>query len=105
LRGSGDIKRKSAITFYSKLQFVGMKASLVVYDFTEIHKKSKLKIVKYGYVIRCPKIPGTELWSLKILRIKDLNSVPLRKVVILQLHVEGRLLQIAHGNFLVCNKV
>jgi hypothetical protein len=32
-----------------------MKASLVAYDFREIHKKSELKIVKYGYVRVCPK--------------------------------------------------
>jgi hypothetical protein len=32
-----------------------MKASLVAYDFREIHKKSKLKIVKYEYVRGCPK--------------------------------------------------
>jgi hypothetical protein len=33
-----------------------MKASLVAYDFREIHKKSELKIVKFGYVRGCPKI-------------------------------------------------
>jgi hypothetical protein len=32
-----------------------MKASLVAYDFREMHKKSELKIVKSGYVIGCPK--------------------------------------------------
>jgi hypothetical protein len=34
-----------------------MKASLVAYDFREIlvHKKSELKIVKFGYVRGCPK--------------------------------------------------
>jgi hypothetical protein len=32
-----------------------MKASLVNYDFRELHKKSKIKIVKYGYVKGCPK--------------------------------------------------
>jgi hypothetical protein len=32
-----------------------MKASLVAYDFRELQKKSNLKIVKYGYVIGCPK--------------------------------------------------
>jgi hypothetical protein len=32
-----------------------MKASLVAYDFRELHKKSKIKIVKYGYVGGCPK--------------------------------------------------
>jgi hypothetical protein len=32
-----------------------MKASLVAYDFRGIHKKSKLKIVKYGYVRGCQK--------------------------------------------------
>jgi hypothetical protein len=32
-----------------------MKASLVAYDFGEIHKKSELKIVKFGYVRGCPK--------------------------------------------------
>jgi hypothetical protein len=32
-----------------------MKASLVAYDFREIHKKSDLKIVNHGYVRDCPK--------------------------------------------------
>jgi hypothetical protein len=32
-----------------------MKASLIAYDFREIHKKLELKIVKYGYVRGCPK--------------------------------------------------
>jgi hypothetical protein len=32
-----------------------MKASLVAYDFRKLHKKGELKIVKYGYVIGCPK--------------------------------------------------
>jgi hypothetical protein len=32
-----------------------MKASLVAYDFRELHKKSELKIIKYGYVIGCLK--------------------------------------------------
>jgi hypothetical protein len=32
-----------------------MKASLIAYDFRELHKKSELKIAKYGYVNACPK--------------------------------------------------
>jgi hypothetical protein len=32
-----------------------MKASLVAYDFREIHKKPELKIVKFGYFRGCPK--------------------------------------------------
>jgi hypothetical protein len=32
-----------------------MKGSLVAYDFRELHKKSELKIVKFGYVRGCPK--------------------------------------------------
>jgi hypothetical protein len=32
-----------------------MEASFVAYDFREIHKKSELKIVKYGYVRIYPK--------------------------------------------------
>jgi hypothetical protein len=32
-----------------------MKASLVAYDFRELHKKPELKIVKFGYVRGCPK--------------------------------------------------
>jgi hypothetical protein len=46
----------------------------------------------------------TEFYSLKILGVKDLNLVPLWKAIILQLHGEGRLLQIAYRNFLVPNK-
>jgi hypothetical protein len=32
-----------------------MKASLVAYDGRELHKKSELKIIKYGYVRGCLK--------------------------------------------------
>jgi hypothetical protein len=32
-----------------------MKASLVAYDFRELHKKSELKIVNYRDVRGCPK--------------------------------------------------
>jgi hypothetical protein len=32
-----------------------MKASLVAYDFREIHKKSELKMEKFRYVKGCPK--------------------------------------------------
>jgi hypothetical protein len=32
-----------------------MKASLVAYDFRELHKKSEIKIVNFGYVRGCPK--------------------------------------------------
>jgi hypothetical protein len=32
-----------------------MKASLVAYDFRELHKKSEIIIVNYGYVRGCPK--------------------------------------------------
>jgi hypothetical protein len=44
---------KSVITFGSQLRFVRLKASLVAYDFRELHKKSKLKIIKHGYVKGC----------------------------------------------------
>jgi hypothetical protein len=51
-----------------------MKAFLVTYDFRELHKKSEIKIVKYGYVsgyVRgCPKQSTTQIWSLGILRVK-----------------------------------
>jgi hypothetical protein len=47
-----------------------MKASLVTYDFREIHENSELKIVKSGYVRGCAKYPTTQIWSLKILGIK-----------------------------------
>jgi hypothetical protein len=32
-----------------------MKASVVAYDFRELHKKFELKIEKYAYVRGCPK--------------------------------------------------
>jgi hypothetical protein len=32
-----------------------MKASLVAYDFRELYKKFRAKIVKYGHVRDCPK--------------------------------------------------
>jgi hypothetical protein len=31
-----------------------MKASLIAYDFRDLHKKLELKIVKYGNVRDCP---------------------------------------------------
>jgi hypothetical protein len=49
MEGQFEISRKkSAITFSSQLQFVWMKASLVIYDFRELHKKSVLKILNMG---------------------------------------------------------
>jgi hypothetical protein len=47
-----------------------MKASLVVYDGRELHKKSELRVVKYGYVRDCPKRPVTQIGSLEILGVK-----------------------------------
>jgi hypothetical protein len=38
-----------------------MKASLVAYDGRELHKKSELIIVKYGYVKGCPKRPMIQI--------------------------------------------
>jgi hypothetical protein len=32
-----------------------MKASLVAYDFRDLHKNLEMKIRKYGYVRGCPK--------------------------------------------------
>jgi hypothetical protein len=46
-----------------------MKASLVAYDCGELHKKSYLIIVKYGYDRGCPKKPATQIGSLKILGV------------------------------------
>jgi hypothetical protein len=45
-----------------------MKASLVAYDYMELHKKSKLKIVKYWYVKGYPKKPTIQ--SMEILGVK-----------------------------------
>jgi hypothetical protein len=47
-----------------------MKASLVAYDFRELHKKSELKIVKYGYLRGCTKRPTTQFGLLEILGVK-----------------------------------
>jgi hypothetical protein len=46
-----------------------MKASLVAYDFRELHKKSEIKRVKYGYVRGCPKQRATQIWLLEILGV------------------------------------
>jgi hypothetical protein len=53
-----------------------MKASLIAYDFRELHQKLELKIVKYGYVRGCPKYQATQIWLLKILGVKDWRDVP-----------------------------
>jgi hypothetical protein len=47
-----------------------MKVSLVAYDCGELHKKSKLKKVKYGYVRGCPIRPSTKIGLLEILGVK-----------------------------------
>jgi hypothetical protein len=47
-----------------------MKASHVAYDGRELHKKSELKIVKYGHVRGCPRRPATQIGSLEILGVK-----------------------------------
>jgi hypothetical protein len=46
-----------------------MKASLVAYDGRELHKKSKLKIIKHGYVKGCPK----RLAQIGLLKILGVN--------------------------------
>jgi hypothetical protein len=46
-----------------------MKASLVAYDFRELHKESELNIVKYGSIKGCPKKPATQIGLLKILGV------------------------------------
>jgi hypothetical protein len=52
-----------------------MKASLVAYDFRELHKKSKIKIIKYGYIRGEPKRQATQIGLLKILGIKAIQSL------------------------------
>jgi hypothetical protein len=46
-----------------------MKASIVAYDFRELHKKSEIKTVKYGYVRGCPRLPTIQI-LLEILGVK-----------------------------------
>jgi hypothetical protein len=46
-----------------------MKAFFVAYDCGELYKKSRLKIIKDGYVKSCPKQPAIQIWSLKILEV------------------------------------
>jgi hypothetical protein len=46
-----------------------MKAFLVAYDFRGLQKISELKIVKFGYVRGCLKLPVTQIWSLEILGV------------------------------------
>jgi hypothetical protein len=58
-----------------------MEASLVAYDFRELHKKSELEIVKFGYVNGCPKKPVTQIWSLEILRVKAFASWTIQREV------------------------
>jgi hypothetical protein len=47
-----------------------MKASLVAYDIMELHKKSKLKVVKIAYVKDYPKWQSTQISLLQILGVK-----------------------------------
>jgi hypothetical protein len=72
-----------------------MKASLVAYDFRELHKKSELKIVNYGYVRACPKEPATQIWSLEILGV---NSVLLFTLWYF-INIWGGSLQVIRGVF------
>jgi hypothetical protein len=51
-----------------------MKASLVAYDFRELHKKLEIKIIKYGYVRGYLKRPETQIGSLKNLGVKNENG-------------------------------
>jgi hypothetical protein len=48
-----------------------MRASLVACDCRELHKKSELKEIKYGYIRGCPKRQATQIGSLKILGVKE----------------------------------
>jgi hypothetical protein len=38
-----------------------MKASLVAYDYRELHKELEIKIVNYAYVTGCLKTPATQI--------------------------------------------
>jgi hypothetical protein len=42
-----------------------MKAFVVAYDWRQLHKMSKIKIVEYGYVRGCPKRPAIQIGLLK----------------------------------------
>jgi hypothetical protein len=44
--------------------------SFVAYDFRELHKKSKLKIIKYGYVRGYPERSAIQIGLLEILEVK-----------------------------------
>jgi hypothetical protein len=48
-----------------------MKASLVAYDFRELHKNLELKIIKHRYVKGCPNGPGIQIWLFEILGVKE----------------------------------
>jgi hypothetical protein len=58
-----------------------MKASLVAYDGRQLHKKSKLKIIKYGYFRGYPKCLATQIGLLKILGVKFPHPSPNGKSV------------------------
>jgi hypothetical protein len=58
-----------------------MKVSLVAYDFRKLHKKSKQKIVKYGYVEACPKYPATQIWLLENLGVNNWRCITLLGLV------------------------
>jgi hypothetical protein len=47
-----------------------MKASLVAYDFGELHKMLELKLIKNEYIKVYPKWQSIQLWLLKIFQVK-----------------------------------
>jgi hypothetical protein len=47
-----------------------MKTSVAAYDYRELHKKPKLKIIKHGYDRGCPKRPAIQIGLLEILGVK-----------------------------------
>jgi hypothetical protein len=59
-----------------------MKASLVAYDFRELHKESEFKIIECGYIKGCQKWLETQIWSLEILGIKSAHAM--RKMHVVQ---------------------
>jgi hypothetical protein len=55
MEGQLRFLEKKCYNFWLTILFCMNESFLVAYDFRELHKKSKLKILKHGYIIGCLK--------------------------------------------------
>ena len=85
LKSNWVFRKKSVITFCTQFCFLWINVLLVPYGCRELYKKLELEIISNGYVRGCPKWPVTQIWSLRISKVK-LNLLCTRKKILFNIY-------------------